>query len=88
MGDMDGLYLTEVDVPPKREFARERLSVDQHVDYITDATANQTCREVLNWLLNLEAGAVIPTNEVDNSAGGDLEELFYVPIQLGFQYRF
>ena len=41
-----------------------------------------------NWLLNVEAGAVIPTNEVDNSLGGDLEELFYIPIQLGFQYRF
>lgn len=41
-----------------------------------------------NWLLNVEAGAAIPTNEVANSAGGDLEELFYVPIQVGVQYRF
>ena len=41
-----------------------------------------------NWLLNVEAGAVIPTNEVKNSLGDDLEELFYVPIQLGVQYRF
>ena len=41
-----------------------------------------------NWLLNFEAGAVIPTNEVEVSGAGDLEELFYIPIQLGFQYRF
>ena len=41
-----------------------------------------------NWLLNLEAGAVIPTNEVEVSGAGDLEELFYLPIQIGFQYRF
>jgi Holliday junction resolvase-like predicted endonuclease len=58
MGDMDGLYLTEVDVPPPREFARERLSVDQHVDYIMDATANQTCREVLEWLLSLDPAQI------------------------------
>jgi opacity protein-like surface antigen len=41
-----------------------------------------------NWLLNFEAGALIATNEVENSAGDDLEELFYIPIQVGFQYRF
>ena len=58
MGDMAGLYLTEVDMPPPREFARERLSVDQHVDYITDATSNQTCREVLDWLLSLDPAQI------------------------------
>jgi opacity protein-like surface antigen len=52
------------------------------------ATAGLDFYITKNWLLNLEAGAVIPTNEVENSNGGDLEELFYVPIQLGFQYRF
>ena len=44
--------------------------------------------ELPYWLLNFEAGAVIPTNEVKNSLGDDLEELFYVPIQFGVQYRF
>ena len=52
------------------------------------ATAGLDFYITKNWLLNLEAGAVIPTNEVKNSNGDDLEELFYVPIQLGFQYRF
>jgi opacity protein-like surface antigen len=41
-----------------------------------------------NWLLNIEGGALIATNRIDNSLGGDLKELWYVPIQLGFQYRF
>jgi opacity protein-like surface antigen len=52
------------------------------------ATAGLDFYITKNWLLNLEAGAVIPTNELDVSTGGELEELFYVPIQLGFQYRF
>ena len=52
------------------------------------ATAGLDFYITKNWLLNVEAGAVIPTNEVKNSNGGDLEELFYVPIQLGVQYRF
>lgn len=52
------------------------------------ATAGLDVYITKNWLLNIEAGAVIPTNEVKNSTGDDLEELFYVPIQLGFQYRF
>jgi opacity protein-like surface antigen len=52
------------------------------------ATAGLDVYLTKNWLLNVEAGTVIPTNEVKNSNGDDLEELFYVPIQLGFQYRF
>jgi opacity protein-like surface antigen len=52
------------------------------------ATAGLDFYITRNWLLNLEAGAVIPTNEVKNSNGGDLKELFYVPLQLGVQYRF
>ncbi len=52
------------------------------------ATAGLDFYVTKNWLLNVEAGAAIPTNEVENSNGDDLEELFYIPIQLGFQYRF
>ena len=53
------------------------------------ATAGLDFYITKNWLLNVEAGAVIPTNEVENSAtGGELKRLFYVPIQFGVQYRF
>jgi len=52
------------------------------------ATAGLDVYLTRNWLLNVEAGAVIPTNEVEVSGGGELEELFYVPIQIGVQYRF
>jgi Holliday junction resolvase-like predicted endonuclease len=54
MGDMQGLYLTEVNVPPPREFGRERRSVDQHMAYITDDAASETCRHVLTWLSDLD----------------------------------
>jgi len=52
------------------------------------ATAGLDFYITKNWLLNLEAGAVIPTNTLDVSGSNELEELFYVPIQLGVQYRF
>lgn len=58
MGDMRGLYLTEVSVPPPREFGRERKSVEQHVAYITDGTANQACRHVLDWLSSLDPNQI------------------------------
>jgi hypothetical protein len=47
MGDMQGLYLTEVSILPPREFGRERRSVDQLVAYTTDSAANEMCRPVL-----------------------------------------
>lgn len=58
MGEIQGLYLTEVDIPPPRAFARERLTVEQHVAYITDETANQTCQEVLDWLSSLDPAQI------------------------------
>ena len=42
-----------------------------------------------NWVLRLGLDVVVDTNEIDNGLGpGDLSELFYIPIQLGVQYRF
>ncbi len=52
--DLRGLYLTEVDVPPPREFGRERKTVDQHLGYITDDRAVQACRRILEWLSALD----------------------------------
>ena len=58
------------------------------VGFAARATAGLDFYITKNWLLNIEAGAVIPTNTLDVSGSNELEELFYVPIQLGFQYRF
>ena len=52
------------------------------------ATAGLDFYVTRSWLLNVEAGAVIPTNKLEVSGGGELEELFYIPLQLGVQYRF
>jgi opacity protein-like surface antigen len=41
-----------------------------------------------NFLVNLGLDMALSTTRIDNSLGGDLDNLFYVPIQLGFQYRF
>lgn len=54
LGDKQGLYLTEIDVPPPRDFRPGRLSVDEHVAYITDDVANQACRQVIEWLKQLD----------------------------------
>ena len=54
LGDKQGLYLVEVGVSPPRVFRRERQSVDQHVAYITDEVANQACRQVIEWLTQLD----------------------------------
>jgi Holliday junction resolvase-like predicted endonuclease len=58
MGEARGLYLTEVVILPPRQFDRERLAVEQHVAYITDETANQTCQHVLDWLSHLDPAQV------------------------------
>jgi len=54
LGDQKGLYLTEVSISPPREFKRGRLSVDEHVSYITDDFANQACRQIIEWLRQLD----------------------------------
>lgn len=41
-----------------------------------------------SWLVNLGVEAFLDTTRIDNSIGGDLSEFWYVPIQLGIQYRF
>ena len=45
-----------------------------------------------HWLVNIEAGMVTTTTEIENSnpapPAGDLSGLFQVPIQVGVQYRF
>ncbi|MCI0734407.1 MAG: porin family protein [Methylococcaceae bacterium] len=41
-----------------------------------------------NLLVNLGLDMALSTTTIDNSIGGDLRNLFYVPIQLGVQYRF
>jgi opacity protein-like surface antigen len=41
-----------------------------------------------NWLLNLGAEGFLDTTQIDNSIGGDLDQFWYVPVQLGIQYRF
>lgn len=40
------------------------------------------------WLVRLGLEVVASTTTIDNSLGRDLRNLFYVPIQLGVQYRF
>ena len=42
------------------------------------------------WLLNVGIDAVIPTTTIDNGnpAGGNLSNLFYIPVQAGLQFRF
>jgi len=54
LGDKQGLYLMEVGISPPREFKRRRLSVDEHVAYITDDVANQACRQIIEWLKQLD----------------------------------
>jgi hypothetical protein len=54
LGDQQALYLVETDITPPREFGSGRLSVDEHVAYITDNTANQTCRQIIQWLEQLD----------------------------------
>jgi len=54
LGDKQGLYLVEVDVSPPRVFKPGRLSVDEHVAYITDTVANQACQQVIEWLEQLD----------------------------------
>jgi opacity protein-like surface antigen len=41
-----------------------------------------------HWLLDLGLAIALSTAEIENSLGGDLDNLFYVPIQLGVRYRF
>ncbi|HJO25018.1 MAG: porin family protein [Myxococcota bacterium] len=41
-----------------------------------------------NWLLTVGIQAAFSTTKIDNSTGGDLKNLFYIPIQFGVQYRF
>jgi opacity protein-like surface antigen len=41
-----------------------------------------------HWLLDLGLAIALSTTEIENSLGGDLDNLFYVPIQLGVRYRF
>jgi len=41
-----------------------------------------------NWLLTVGIELVFSTTTIDNATGGDLKNLFYVPIQFGAQYRF
>ena len=41
-----------------------------------------------NWLLTLGIELAFSSTTIDNSTGGDLKNLFYVPIQFGAQYRF
>jgi hypothetical protein len=53
LGNQRGLYLTEMDVSPPRVFTRERKSVEQHINYITEEDAHQACRQVLEWLIQL-----------------------------------
>jgi len=54
LGDKQGLYLVEVDVPPRRDLKARRLSVGEHVAYITDNVANQACQQVIDWLKQLD----------------------------------
>ncbi|MGH8476951.1 MAG: outer membrane beta-barrel protein [Methylococcales bacterium] len=41
-----------------------------------------------NLLVNLEVDMALSTTTINNSRGGNLKNLFYIPIQLGIQYRF
>jgi opacity protein-like surface antigen len=41
-----------------------------------------------NLLVNLGLDMALSTTEINNSTGGDLINLFYIPIQFGVQYRF
>lgn len=41
-----------------------------------------------HWLLELGLDMALSTTEIQNALGGDLDNLFYIPIQLGVQYRF
>ncbi|MGH8556751.1 MAG: outer membrane beta-barrel protein [Methylococcales bacterium] len=41
-----------------------------------------------NLLINLEVDMALSTTTIDNSLDGGLKNLFYIPIQLGVQYRF
>jgi opacity protein-like surface antigen len=41
-----------------------------------------------SWLVNLGAEGFLDTTQIENSMGGDLDQFWYVPIQLGIQYRF
>lgn len=41
-----------------------------------------------HFLFNVSVGGVFPTLTIPNSAGTDIDQLFYIPIQGGFQYRF
>jgi Holliday junction resolvase-like predicted endonuclease len=54
LGDKQGLYLMEVDVPPRRDLKARRLPVGEHVAYITDDVANQACQQVIDWLKQLD----------------------------------
>ena len=41
-----------------------------------------------NVLVNLEIDMALSTTRIHNSNGGTLDNLFYIPIQFGVQYRF
>ncbi|MGH8547603.1 MAG: outer membrane protein [Methylococcales bacterium] len=41
-----------------------------------------------NLLVNLGLDMALSTTRIDNSIGGALKNLFYIPIQFGVQYRF
>lgn len=41
-----------------------------------------------NLLINLGLDMALSTTEINNSIDSDLENMFYIPIQLGIQYRF
>lgn len=41
-----------------------------------------------NLLVNMGLDMALSTTEINNSIGGDLKNLFYIPVQLGVQYRF
>ncbi|MGR9106301.1 MAG: outer membrane beta-barrel protein [Gammaproteobacteria bacterium] len=41
-----------------------------------------------NLLVNVGVDMALSTTRIDNSLDGDLKNLFYIPIQLGLQYRF
>lgn len=58
LGDKEGLYITEVSIPPSRDIGSGRKSVDEHVAYITDGDANQACQEVLEWLRELDPHSI------------------------------
>lgn len=53
IGDSKGPYLSALVVPPPRDFEGGRPNVEEHVAYITDATARKACTAALEWATEL-----------------------------------